>query len=50
MAKGVVGMFERTGSSQKLQTEDSAIKKSMKAVMKLGKKNAPKMPKVNRHE
>lgn len=48
--KGVVGMFEKTGNHQKLQTEDSAIKKSMKGVMKLGRKNAPKMPKVNRHE
>ena len=50
MAKGVVGMFERGNTTPKLEREDSAIKKSMKSVMKLGRKNMPKMPKVERHD
>ena len=44
--KGVVGMFERTETKPKLQREDSDLKKSMKAVMKLGRAHKPKMPKV----
>lgn len=47
--KGVVGMFEPKGRGQKLQREDSSIKKSMKEVMKRGRKYAPKMPKVERN-
>ena len=46
--KGVVGMFEPKGRGQKLQREDSDLKKSMKAVMKRGREHMPKMPKQER--
>jgi hypothetical protein len=46
--KGVVGMFEPKHKGQKLQREDSSLKESMKAVMKRGRKFAPKMPKVGK--
>lgn len=48
MAKGTVGMFERTETKPKMQREDSAIKKAMKSVMELGRKFRPKMPTVER--
>jgi hypothetical protein len=48
MAKGVVGMFEKKKHDPQLQREDSSLKTSMKSVMELGKKNKPKMPKIER--
>ena len=47
--KGTVGMFERKPSRPKLQREDSAIKKSMKAIMEMKRKFMPKMPKIERN-
>jgi hypothetical protein len=46
--KGVVGMFESKPRGAKLQREDSDLKKSMRSVMERGRKNKPKMPKVER--
>lgn len=45
--KGVVGMFERT-TGPKLQRQDSAIKKAMRAALEKGRKNRPKMPQMPR--
>lgn len=45
--KGTVGMFERK-TRPKMKREDSSIKESMKAVMEMGRKNKPPMPKVEK--
>ena len=42
----LAGMMKKRLTEPKLQREDSAIKKAMMNVMKLGRKNMPKMPKV----
>jgi hypothetical protein len=45
MAQQLAGtMAKRMGQTQMLPTEDSAVKKAMSSVMKLGRKNRPKMP------
>jgi hypothetical protein len=42
--KGLMGTYNRQGTKQQLPTEDSSVKKAMKGVMKLSRKNMPKMP------
>jgi hypothetical protein len=44
--KGVVGMFERKETGPKLPR--NRVKTAMQEVMKLSRKNKPKMPKVER--
>jgi hypothetical protein len=50
--KGLMGTFDRDRTQHRpmLNQEDSSIKKAMKGVMKLGRKNRPKIPTPIRKE
>jgi hypothetical protein len=44
----LAGTMMRRKTEPKLQREDSSIKKAMKRVMELGRKNRPTIPRVER--
>jgi len=44
----LAGTMMRRKTEPKLQREDSSIQRAMKSVMELGRKNKPKMPRVEK--